>query len=69
VGDRTREVTWLELMREDSPIKLSVVASSPTTVSARAMLGALIAGERGRPRCEPRRTASLRRQNGAEPAT
>jgi transposase len=38
IGDRTREVTKLELMLEDASIKLSVVASSLTTVSARAML-------------------------------
>jgi transposase len=36
----------LELMLEDASIKLSIVASSLTTVSARAMLAALIAGER-----------------------
>jgi transposase len=46
MGDRTREATRLELMLEDASIKLSVVASSLTTVSARAMLNALIAGER-----------------------
>ncbi|MGY1829050.1 IS110 family transposase [Geodermatophilus sp. SYSU D01180] len=46
MGDRTREATRLELMLEDASIKLSAVASSVTTVSARAMLGALIAGER-----------------------
>jgi transposase len=32
--------------RTDASIKLSVVASTLTTVSARAMLGAMIAGER-----------------------
>ncbi len=46
MGDRTREATRLELMLEDASIKLSAVASSLTTVSARAMLGALIDGER-----------------------
>src|SRR3712207_8844257 len=45
MGDRTREATRLELMLEDASIKLSSVASSLTTVSARAMLGALIEGE------------------------
>jgi transposase len=45
MGDRTRETTRLEGMLEDASIKLSSVASSLTTVSARAMLGALIAGE------------------------
>ena len=46
MGDRTREATRLELMLEDASIKLSSVASSLTTVSARAMLAALIDGER-----------------------
>src|SRR5919112_1832927 len=46
MGDRTREVTRLELMLEDASIKLSSVAASLTSVSARAMLTALIAGER-----------------------
>ena len=44
-GDRTRETVRLELMLEDASIKLSTVASSLTTVSARAMLAAMIAGE------------------------
>ena len=42
MGDRTREAIRLELMLEDASIKLSVVASSLTTVSARAMLNALV---------------------------
>lgn len=46
MGDRTREATRLELMLEDASIKLSSVASSLTTVSARAMLTAMIDGER-----------------------
>jgi transposase len=54
MGDRTREAMRLELMLEDASIKLSSVASSLTTVSARAMLGALIAGER-----DPRVLAQL----------
>jgi transposase len=45
-GDRIREATRLELMLEDASIKLSSVASSLTTVSARAMLAAMIEGER-----------------------
>ena len=44
MGDRTRETTRLEGMLEDASIKLSSVASSLTTVSAQAMLSALIAG-------------------------
>ena len=46
MGDRTRESIRLELMLEDASIKLSAVASSLTTVSARAMLAEMIAGER-----------------------
>jgi transposase len=46
MGDRTRETIRLELMLEDASIKLSAVASSVTTVSARAMLAAMIDGER-----------------------
>jgi len=46
VGDRTRESVRLELMLEDASIKLSSVASSLTTVSARAILAAMIEGER-----------------------
>jgi transposase len=45
-GDRTREITRLELMLEDASIKLSSVAASLSSVSARAMLTALIGGER-----------------------
>ena len=45
MGDRTRETVRLELMLEDASIKLSTVASSLTTVSARAMLAAMIDGE------------------------
>ena len=48
MGDRTREATRLEPMLEDASIKLSAVASSLTTVSARAMLAALIEGKRDR---------------------
>ena len=45
MGDRTREIVRLELMLEDASIKLSSVASSLKTVSARAMLTAMINGE------------------------
>jgi transposase len=44
-GDRTREIVRLELMLEDASIKLSMVASSLKTVSARAILAAMIDGE------------------------
>jgi transposase len=46
MGDRTRDVTRLEQLLEDASIKLSSVASSLTTVSARAMLVAMINGQR-----------------------
>jgi transposase len=46
MGDRTRESIRLELMLEDASIKLSSVASTLTTVSARAMLAAMVEGER-----------------------
>jgi len=45
MADRTREITRLELMLEDASIKLSSVASSLSTVSARAILRAMIDGE------------------------
>src|SRR3990170_608424 len=45
-GDRTREIVRVELMREDASIKRSTGGSSLTTGSARAMLVAMIDGER-----------------------
>src|SRR5688572_9699036 len=54
MGDRTREMVRLELMLEDASIKLSSVASSLKTVSARAMLTAMIGGE-----TDPLRLADL----------
>ncbi|WP_210429003.1 IS110 family transposase [Nocardioides eburneiflavus] len=45
MGDRTREMVRLEMMLEDASIKLSTVASSLKTVSARAILAAMIDGE------------------------
>jgi transposase len=44
-GDRTRETVRLELMLDDASIKLSTVASSLNTVSARVMLAAMVEGE------------------------
>jgi transposase len=46
VQDRTREAQRVEKVLEDTGIKLSSVASSLLTKSARAMIDALIAGER-----------------------
>jgi transposase len=54
MGDRVRDTTRLELMLEDASIKLSSVASSLNTVSARAMLAAMIDGE-----TDPLRLAEL----------
>jgi transposase len=54
MGDRAREIVRLELMLEDASIKLSSVASSLKTVSARAMLTAMINGE-----SDPLRLADL----------
>ena len=56
MGDRRREIVRLELMLEDASIKLSSVASSLKTVSARAMLTAMINGE-----TDPLRLADLAR--------
>ena len=44
--ERTREVQRLEKLLEDAGIKLSSVATDITGVSGRAMLEALIAGQR-----------------------
>src|SRR6476660_5542276 len=46
VGTRTAEKNRVEKLLEDACIKLSVVASDIFGVSGRAMMGALIAGER-----------------------
>ena len=45
-GERTREAVRLEQLLEDSGVKVSVVASHIMTKSVRAMLEALIDGER-----------------------
>jgi transposase len=54
MGDRRRDIVRLELMLEDASIKLSSVASSLKTVSARAILTAMINGE-----SDPLRLADL----------
>jgi transposase len=56
VAVRTAEKQRVEKLLEDAQIKLSVVASDIFGVSGRAMLAALIAGER-----EPKRLAALAR--------
>lgn len=45
-GDRTREADRLEKLLENASIKISAVASNIAGVSARAMVAALVAGER-----------------------
>ena len=55
-ADRTREMIRLELMLEDASIKLSAVVSSLKTATSRAILAALIDGER-----DPRVLADLAR--------
>jgi transposase len=56
VHERTREMQRVEKLLEDTQIKISVVASDIFGVSGRAMLEALIAGER-----DPVRLADLAR--------
>src|SRR5262245_12571140 len=56
IQDRSRQVQRLEKLLEDALIKLSSVVSDITGVSARAMIDALIAGER-----DPRALAELAR--------
>jgi transposase len=56
VQDRTREYQRLEKLLEGALIKVSAVASSLTTLSAKDMIAALIAGER-----DPRKLAALAR--------
>jgi len=47
VRERAREIQRLEKLLEDSGVKLSSVATQITGISGRAMLDALVAGERG----------------------
>jgi len=56
VGERNREKNRVEKLLEDAQIKLSVVASDIFGVSGRAMMAALIAGER-----DPQALAQLAR--------
>jgi len=56
VAARTAEKQRVEKLLEDAQIKLSVVASDIFGVSGRAMLAALVAGER-----DPKRLAQLAR--------
>src|SRR5919106_1489445 len=57
VNARTAEKNRAEKLLEDAGIKLSVVASDSFVVSGRAMMAALIAGER-----DPKRLAELARR-------
>ncbi len=56
IADRTREKNRVEKLLEDAQIKLSVVASDVFGVSGRAMMDALLAGQR-----DPRVLAQLAR--------
>jgi transposase len=56
VGERSREKNRVEKLLEDAGIKLSVVASDIFGVSGRAMIAALVAGER-----DPQALAQLAR--------
>src|SRR5215213_8954151 len=56
VGERNREKNRVEKLLEDAGIKLSVVASDIFGVSGRAMMAALVAGER-----DPQALAQLAR--------
>jgi transposase len=62
MGDRAREIVRLELMLEDASIKLSSVVSSLKTVSARAMLTAMIDGEANPLRLADMAKGKLRRK-------
>jgi transposase len=62
MGDRAREIVRLELMLEDASIKLSSVVSSLKTVSARAMLTAMIEGEQDPLRLADMAKGRLRRK-------
>jgi transposase len=77
VGARTAEKNRAEKLLEDAGIKLSVVASDIFGVSGRAMMAALIAGERSpvvlaqlaRTGCGPGSRHCRRRSPGTSPAT
>src|SRR5215213_7654660 len=56
VGERSREKNRVEKLLEDAGVKLSVVASDIFGVSGRAMMAALVAGER-----DPQALAQLAR--------
>jgi transposase len=58
IGDRTGEKNRVEKLLEDAQIKLSVVASDIFGVSGRAMMDALLAGER-----DPQQLAQLARSS------
>ncbi|MEQ4306310.1 IS110 family transposase [Plantactinospora sp. B6F1] len=62
IRERTREVQRLEKLLEDSGVKLSAVVSDLTGKSARAMLEALIAGERDPQVLAELAMASMRRK-------
>ena len=64
VGVRTAEKSRVEKLLEDAQIKLSVVASDIFGASGRAMMGALVAGERNPKALAQLARSSMRRKIG-----
>ncbi|WP_434081489.1 IS110 family transposase [Sanguibacter sp. Z1732] len=65
IHDRTRQVQRLHNVLEDAGIKLSLVATDILGVSGRAMIGALIDGERDPHRLADMALGKLRKKNAA----
>jgi transposase len=65
VHDRTRQVQRLHNVLEDAGIKLSLVATDIMGVSGRAMINALIAGQRDPERLAEMAIGKLRKKNAA----
>jgi transposase len=68
-GGWTRDAVRLEKLLEDASIKLSAVASSVTTVWARAMLAELVAGNRDARRCRTWRSRRSPQDPGPDRGT
>ena len=67
VRERGREIQRMEKLLQDAGIKLSSVASDISGVSGRAMLEALIAGQRDPAELAGSRTLSPGRRSGPGP--
>ena len=65
IHDRTRQVQRLHNVLEDAGIKLSLVATDIMGVSGRAMISALIAGQRDPERLAEMALGKLRKKNSA----